>query len=391
MAFDYSIQNVYRNEWYNYGPTISNYNFYGSAINYQQLLYYLYGGFGGFGGFGFGGFGGFGMGIANIYGGNLGFSYNSITPIYRNILEKNDIIQTGKAFDYKFSSVDGRVQEGTRLVNSQWVGRRDPVILDIDGDGKATVTDTDYQVNRTTITTTKDIGRDIFRNTYETTTITNKGKENGIEFDINGDGIKDRTQWVKAQGDKTDAFVVYLTPEQQKLLAEGKYDQIKLDGKNLMTETGINGEQNKYKSGWEKVRDLWDKNGDGKITGDELKNVYIWQDKNGDGKVDKDELKPASAWNIIEIDTNKGTYSRKVGEQINYRQELAGYNYNSFNYNMGFSGYGGFGFGFAGFGLGFGGFGFGFGGFGFGLGFGGFGFGLRGFGFGFGGLGYLIA
>jgi uncharacterized protein (DUF2141 family) len=74
-------------------------------------------------------------------------------------------------------------------------------------------------------------------------------------------------------------------------LKQGKYDQIKLDGKNLMTETGINGEQNKYKSGWEKVRDLWDKNGDGKITGDELKSVYIWQDKNGDGKVDKDELK----------------------------------------------------------------------------------------------------
>jgi hypothetical protein len=370
MAFDYSIQNVYRNEWYNYGPTISNYNFYGSAINYQQLNSYLYGGFGGggfggfgglsgFGGFGFGGFGGFGMGITNIYGGNLGFSYNSITPIYRNILEKNDIIQTGKAFDYKFSSVDGRVQEGTRLVNSQWVGRRDPVILDIDGDGKATVTDTDYQVNRTTHTTTENRGRDIFRNTYETTTIINKGKENGIEFDINGDGIKDKTQWVKAQGDKTDAFVVYLTPEQQELLKQGKYDQIKLDGKNLMTETGINGEQNKYKSGWEKVRDLWDKNGDGKITGDELKDVYIWQDKNGDGKVDPDELKPASAWNIKEIDTNKENYSRKVGEQINYRQELAGYNYNSFYYNMGFGGYGEFGLGgFGGFGLGFGRFGY---------------------------------
>ncbi len=363
MAFDYSIQNVYRNEWYNYGPTISNYNFYGTAINYQQLLSYLYGGFGGFGGFGFGGFGGFGMGIANIYGGNLGFSYNSITPIYRNILEKNDVIQTGKAFDYKFSSVDGRVQEGTRLVNSQLVGRRDPVILDIDGDGKATVTDTDYQVNRTTHTRTENRGRNIVRNTYETTTIINKGKENGIEFDINGDGIKDRTQWVKAQGDKTDAFVVYLTPEQQELLKQGKYDQIKLDGKNLMTETGINGEQNKYRSGWEKVRDLWDKNGDGKITGDELKTVYIWQDKNGDGKVDPGELKPASAWNITEIDTNKETYSRKVGEQINYRQELAGYNYNSFNYNMGFGGFGGFGFG--GFGLGLGGFGLGFPGYGY--------------------------
>jgi Ca2+-binding EF-hand superfamily protein len=321
MAFNYSIQNVYRNEWYNYGPTISNYNFYGPAINYQQLLSYLYVGFGGFGGFGFGGFGGFGMGMANIYGGNLGFSYNSITPIYRNIFEINDIIQTGKAFDYKFQTI---------------YGRRDPVILDIDGDGKATVTD--------------------FNNP--------KGR---ISFDINGDGIMDSTQWVKAQGDKTDAFVVYLTPEQQELLKQGKYDQIKLDGKNLMTETGINGEQNKYRSGWEKVRDLWDKNGDGKITGDELKNVYIWQDKNGDGKVDKDELKPASAWNIKEIDTNKETYSRKVGEQINYRQELVGYNYNIFNYNMGF-----------------GGFGLGFGGFGFGLG-------LGGFGLGFPGYGYLIA
>jgi len=48
MAFNYSTKNVYRNEWYNYGPTISNYNFYGTAINYQQLLSYLYGGFCGF-------------------------------------------------------------------------------------------------------------------------------------------------------------------------------------------------------------------------------------------------------------------------------------------------------------------------------------------------------
>lgn len=345
MAFDYSIQNTYRSEWYNYGPTISNYNFYGSAINYQQLYSYLYGGFGGFGGFsGFGRFGGVGIGLSSLYSGNLGFSYNSITPIYHNILEKNDIIQTGKAFDYKFSSVDGRVQEGTRLVNSELVGRRDPVILDIDGDGEATVTDTNYEVQKTTHQTERTEGENIFIDTYETTKIVNKGKENGIEFDINGDGIKDKTQWVKAQGDKTDPFVVYLTPEQQQLLKEGKYDQIKLDGKNLMTESGINGEQNKYKNGWEKVRDLWDKNGDGKITGDEIKSVYIWQDKNGDGKVDSNELKSAKDWNITELDTNKSTYSRKVGEQVNYKQELVGYNYNSFNYNRGF-GFGGFGFG----------------------------------------------
>jgi len=375
MGFDYSIQNTYRNVWYNYGPSINSFNFYG--YNNFAIQNYLYGAFGGFGGIspfgGFGGFyGGFGGGISSFYNMGMGFSYNSLTPIYRNVLEKNDILQTGKTFDYKFSSVDGRVQEGTRLVNSQWVGRRDPVIIDVDGDGKATVTDTNYEIQRSQKTVTENRGRDIFRNTYENTRIVNKGKENGINFDINGDGIVDRTQWVKPQGDKTDAFVTYLTPQQIELLKQGKYDQIKLDGKNLMTETGINGEQNKYKSGYEKMRDLFDKNGDGIISGDELKNMYIWQDKNGDGKVDKDELKTAADWNIKQFDTNKESYTRKIGEQVNYKQELAGYQYNSFNYGFGGFGFGGFGFG----GFGFGGFGFG------GFGFGGFGYG------GFGGFGY---
>ena len=366
MGFDYSIQNTYRNVWYNYGPSINSFNFYG--YNNFAIQNYLYGAFGGFGGIspfgGFGGFyGGFGGGISSFYNMGMGFSYNSLTPIYRNVLEQNDILQTGKTFDYKFSSVDGRVQEGTRLVNSQWVGRRDPVIIDVDGDGKATVTDTNYEIQRSQKTVTENRGRDIFRNTYENTRIVNKGKENGINFDINGDGIVDRTQWVKPQGDKTDAFVTYLTPQQIELLKQGKYDQIKLDGKNLMTETGINGEQNKYKSGYEKMRDLFDKNGDGIISGDELKNMYIWQDKNGDGKVDKDELKTAADWNIKQFDTNKESYTRKIGEQVNYRQELAGYQYNSFNYGFGGFGFGGFGgFGFGGFGgFGFGGFGFDFG------------------------------
>lgn len=358
MGFDYSIQNTYRNVWYNYGPSINSFNFYG--YNNFAIQNYLYGAFGGFGWIspfgGFGGFyGGFGGGISGFYNMGMGFSYNSLTPIYRNVLEKNDILQTGKTFDYKFSSVDGRVQEGTRLVNSQWIGRRDPVIIDVDGDGKATVTDTNYEIQRNQRTVTENRGRDIFRNTYEDTKIVNKGKENGINFDINGDGIVDRTQWVKAQGDKTDAFVTYLTPEQIELLKQGKYDQIKLDGKNLMTETGINGEQNKYKSGYEKMRDLFDKNGDGIISGDELKNMYIWQDKNGDGKVGKDELKTAADWNIKQFDTNKESYTRKIGEQVNYKQELAGYQYDSFNY--GFGGFGGFGFGGFGYG-GFGGFGY---------------------------------
>lgn len=302
MSFEYSIQPNYRNVWYNYGPSIGWGGFYSySGIN---PLSYIYGAFGGFGAIN--GFGGFFGGVSGLYNYGMGFGYNSLTPIYRNVVESYDINQTGKMWDYKFDSI---------------LGRRDPVIIDVDGDGKPTVTNS---------------WRD------------------GIQFDINGDGIIDRTQWVKAQGDKTDAFVTYLTPEQIKLLQEGKFDQIRLDGRNLMTETGIDGRQNVYRNGYEKMRDLYDKNKDGIISGDELKNMYIWQDKNGNGKVDKDELKTAAEWGIKQFDTNAGNYTRKVGEIFNYRQDLAGWLYNSF-------GFGGFGFG--GFGLGFGGFGFG--GFGF--------------------------
>ncbi|MEN3014472.1 MAG: hypothetical protein ABDH21_00180 [bacterium] len=333
MSFIHSVQPTDRYSWYSYGPTISSL----SINSYNQLLAQVpifFQAFGVDNGLGFSGFGfiGKGFSFSGIYNSGIDISYNSLTPIYKNSIEKQEILQTGRMFDYKFSSVDGRVQEGSRVINTQFVGRRDPVIIDVDGDGKATVTDTNYEVQRTTHNQEIRIGRrrSIIQ-TIETTQIVNRGKENGIQFDINGDGIPDRTQWVKAKGDKTDAFVVYLTPEQRRLLQEGKYDQIKLDGRHLMTETGINGEQNKYKSGYEKMRDLFDKNGDGVITGDELKNVYIWQDKNGDGKVDPGELKSAAEWNIKQFDTNKESYTRKVGETYNYKQELAGFDITNIN------------------------------------------------------------
>ncbi|MFN4220563.1 MAG: hypothetical protein ACK4GJ_06590 [bacterium] len=334
MSFEYSLELRNRNVWYNYGPSLVNRGFYGyRGVKLQNYLYGAFGGIGGFGGF-YGGFGG-------IYNYGMGFGFNSLTPIYRNVFEQYDINQTGRMWDYKFDSV---------------LGRRDPVIIDVDGDGKPTVTSRRDELGIPSLPSLL------------------KWRKESIQFDINGDGIPDRTQWVRAQGDKTDAFVTYLTPEQQRLLQEGKYDQIKLDGRNLMTETGIDGRQNVYRNGYEKMRALYDKNGDGVISGDELKNVYIWQDKNGDGKVQEGELKTAAEWGIKQFDTNKETYTRKVGEIVNYRQDLAGYRYDSY-----FGGFGGFGFG----GFGFGGFGFG------GFGFGGFGFGGFGFGgFGFGGFGF---
>ena len=52
----------------------------------------------------------------------------------------------------------------------------------------------------------------------------------------------------------------------------------------------------------------YDKNGDGKISGDELKDIQVSIDYNKDGKIDNNELKSAQDANIKEIDLN----SKKV-------------------------------------------------------------------------------
>ena len=162
---------------------------------------------------------------------------------------------TNVAWDCQFTTELGQRQVVTR----------DPVIIDWDGNGE----------------------------------VSTKGKENASEritWDVNADGLMDRTEWVKG-----DALVVYDAN------GDGKIN----DGREIMNEVGIDGTQGKYKSGWDKVRDLFDKDGDGQIKGDELKDVKIWVDGNADGVTDEGELLTAEEANIYYIDTEGGYVMRR--------------------------------------------------------------------------------
>ncbi|MCL5037929.1 MAG: hypothetical protein M1269_12585 [Chloroflexi bacterium] len=180
-------------------------------------------------------------------GTNLSGGWSLNLPIYE--------YATNVAWDYQFTTELGQRQVVTR----------DPVIIDWDGNGE----------------------------------VSTKGKENASEritWDVNADGLMDRTEWVKG-----DALVVYDAN------GDGKIN----DGREIMNEVGIDGTQSKYASGWDKVRDLFDKDGDGTIKGDELKDVKIWVDANADGVTDDGELRTAEQANIFYIDTKGGYVMRR--------------------------------------------------------------------------------
>jgi len=196
--------------------------------------------------------------------GPFGGNYNrSEAGAYSDTLYQYD---KQKAVDYKFD---------TQL------GRRDPVILDLNGDGQLDVTG---------------------------------AGGNKINYDVNGDGITDRTEWMK-KGSQ-DGLLVY---------DNNKDGQI--TGNELMNETSINGQANTYKNGWEKTLALGDKNKDGKLTGEELNGFSVWVDKNGDGKTDEGELQSAAQRGIIDIDSKEGSFTRRqqiANESSSYSKSYSG-------------------------------------------------------------------
>lgn len=133
----------------------------------------------------------------------------------------------------------------------------DPVILDLNGDNKLDVTGADG------------------------------GK---INFNLFGNGTNVKTEWLKAG--TQDGLLV------SDFDGDGKIDS----GRELMRTTGVNGEQGKYKGGWDKLSQLFDKNKDGKVSGDELNELKVWVDKNGDGVSDEGELRSVKDMGISQID-----------------------------------------------------------------------------------------
>ncbi len=63
----------------------------------------------------------------------------------------------------------------------------------------------------------------------------------------------------------------------------------------------------------------YDKNGDGKISGDELKELQVSIDYNKDGKIDKNEIKSAADSNIKEIDVKSGKVITNDGKKFDLK------------------------------------------------------------------------
>lgn len=159
-----------------------------------------------------------------------------------------------KEFEANVSQANGIIQNDDGTWQVDWIGS--PVVLDLDGDGKLDLT-----------------GKD--------------GKK--IEFDLLGDGTRLKTEWLK-EGTKDGLLVADFNKN-------GKIDS----GRELMRKTGINGEQNGYRNGWEKVREVFDANNDGKINGKELEGLQVWVDSNGDGITDDGELRSLASQGVSEI------------------------------------------------------------------------------------------
>jgi hypothetical protein len=223
-------------------------------------------------------------------------AYASHRSIYE--YEKN------QAVDYKFQL--GQQVHNKDVQTSVQTILVDPVIFDLNGDGKLDVTAEDNSsknVNdRYSTTSTSSGNRRITTTTHEWDTL--KDWNNKIDFDVNGDGAMDRTQWLKSG--TNDGFLTYDVNN------DGK-----VSGNELMNESSIEGKANVYKSGWEKARALGDKDGDGILKGDELNSFSMWVDKNGDGVTDTGEMQFLKDMGICEVNTTEGSFVRRkeIGQE----------------------------------------------------------------------------
>lgn len=243
------------------------------------------------------------------YGSYNSYDQHSSTPIYE--YDKQKAVDYHFQVGQKYHNVDKQTTTKSRYI--------DPVILDLDGNGKLDVTGRDNSsVNanhkESTSKRTYLTGRrgDYTRHKETTTTKewdTYKDWNKKINYDVDGDGKTDRTEWLK-KGTK-DGFLV------MDVDGDGK-----ITGNELMNESTIKGKTNQFKTGFEKASFYGDADKDGNISGDELNKFSVWVDKNGDGITDTGELSSMKDMGIVGIDTKEGSFTRakQVGQLDSHRQ-----------------------------------------------------------------------
>lgn len=104
-----------------------------------------------------------------------------------------------------------------------------------------------------------------------------------VLFDMDGDGVKDRMEWFDGSGDG--------------ILIDNRDGRagIEMNGLRLFGDDG-----GVYADGYDKLRTLFDANGDGVISGAELTGLALWVD-DGDAVVEAGEIQTLAANSVTEI------------------------------------------------------------------------------------------
>ncbi|MEX2664308.1 hypothetical protein [Candidatus Uabimicrobium amorphum] len=168
-------------------------------------------------------------------------------------------IQNGSSFNTRtFGGTPGQFESVRITVGDRTYELYDhvftsPIVLDMDGDGKLEASNGVY-----------------LPHVYKDGRV--------VEFDINGDGFVDLTEWVG----KNDGLLI-------------QYDSSKpVSGAQLF------GDADGFINGYEKMRSL-DADENGTLEGQELSTLSVWQDKNLNAKVDAGEIQSLADLKITEL------------------------------------------------------------------------------------------
>jgi hypothetical protein len=183
------------------------------------------------------------------------------------------IVTSQNVYERQFEQVNTTINT-TQLV-AQYVRVVDPIVVDLDGNGKPDVSQ----------------GINTPHNFFD--------KSRAVLFDINADGVKDLMEWIGPN----DGLLIFF-----------KNDEFTsdVDGFNLMSNAYG------FVNGYEKMFEMFDFNKDRILDKSEMDQMYIWQDKNQDTKVQKDELITLEQLGIEKIVLS---YGENKMESVMYKKD----------------------------------------------------------------------
>jgi hypothetical protein len=124
-----------------------------------------------------------------------------------------------------------------------------------------------------------------------------------VNFDVDGDGKTDRTEWMAGDGD------ALLVDDRDGGATKAMRTGRNIDGTRLFGDQG-----GQYANGYEKLSKL-DQNADGRLDDDELVGVKAWID-DGDGRLEQGELKTLKELGVSEVNTQMNRVQNERGESL---------------------------------------------------------------------------